>query len=110
MRRSSPHAMADTASGIAVRLVLASSNANKLRELSALLADLPIQVIAQRLLGIADIEETGATFEENALLKARHAAAASNGAAVADDSGLEVDALGGLPGVRSARYAGMHGD
>jgi XTP/dITP diphosphohydrolase len=88
-----------------MRLVLASSNRGKLRELAALLAPLGLELIAQDSLAIAPAEESGATFLANALLKARHAAAASGLAALADDSGLEVDALGGAPGVRSARYA-----
>ena len=75
----------------------------KLREFRALLADLPFDVVAQGDLGIAPVEETGSTFVENALLKARHAAAATGFAAIADDSGLEVYALGGAPGVYSAR-------
>jgi len=87
-------------------VVLASSNPGKLRELEALLAPLGWRLRLQSELGIAPVEETGATFEANALLKARHAARAAGTAAIADDSGLEVDALGGAPGVRSARYAG----
>lgn len=88
------------------RVVLASGNAGKQREFAALLGELPIELVLQSAIGIAGAEETGSTFEANALLKARHAAAASGLAALADDSGLEVDALGGRPGVRSARYAG----
>ena len=89
-----------------MRVVLASGNAGKLRELSALLrpTGLTLESLAQ--LGIASPEETGATFLENALLKARHASAEAHRPAIAEDSGLEVDALGGAPGVRSARYAG----
>jgi len=90
------------------RVILASANPGKLRELQVLLAPLGWQLIAQERLGIAPAEETGATFRENALLKARHAAAAGRLPALADDSGIEVDALGGRPGVRSARYAGEH--
>ena len=93
-----------------MRLVLASNNAKKLAELRALLAPLPIELVAQGTLGIAEAEEPHATFVENALAKARHAARASGGAAIADDSGLCVDALGGAPGLYSARYAGGHGD
>jgi XTP/dITP diphosphohydrolase len=89
-----------------VRVVLASSNKGKLRELSALLAPLGYDVITQSSLGIDTPPETGDTFAANALLKARHAAAVSNLAALADDSGIEVDALGGRPGIYSARYAG----
>jgi XTP/dITP diphosphohydrolase len=86
-------------------LVIATANPGKLREFRALLSGLPFAPIAQGALGIAAPEETGATFAENALIKARHAAAASGAAAIADDSGLEVDALGGAPGIYSARYA-----
>lgn len=92
------------------RLVLASGNAGKLAELRALLADAGIEVVAQGELGIGDVEETGLSFVENALLKARHAARASGLPALADDSGLCVDALDGAPGLYSARYAGAHGD
>jgi XTP/dITP diphosphohydrolase len=88
------------------RVVLATGNAGKQRELAALLAPLGIEVILQTSLGISSAEETGTTFEANALLKARHAARESRLPALADDSGLEVDALGGRPGVWSARYAG----
>jgi XTP/dITP diphosphohydrolase len=88
-------------------LVIATANAGKLREFQALLAGLPFAPVALGSLGVAQPEETGATFAENALLKARHAAAASGAAAIADDSGLEVDALGGAPGIYSARYAGV---
>ena len=88
------------------RVVLASGNAGKLRELAALLAPLHLELIAQGELGIGAAEETGASFLENALLKARHAARAARLPALADDSGIEVDALGGRPGVFSARYAG----
>lgn len=92
--------------GTPQRVVLASGNAGKQRELRALLAPLGIEVLLQSDFGIESCEETGDTFEANALLKARHAAAAAHLPAIADDSGLEVDALGGRPGVRSARYAG----
>lgn len=88
------------------RVVLATGNAGKQRELSALLAPLGIVLILQTQLGIPSAEETGTTFEANALLKARHASRASGLPALADDSGLEVDALEGRPGVWSARYAG----
>jgi len=94
----------------AAPLVIATSNAGKLREFRELLAGLPFAVTAQGDLGIAPAEETGSTFLENALLKARHAALASGVAAIADDSGLEVDALGGAPGIYSARYAGSGAD
>lgn len=92
--------------------VLATSNRGKVAELSALLAEagLDIRVVAQGELGIDAPPETGATFVENALLKARHAARVSGLPAIADDSGLVVDALGGAPGVRSARFAGDDAD
>jgi len=88
------------------RVVLASANPGKLRELASLLAPAGFELVAQSALGIETVPETGATFVENALLKARHAARGAQLAALADDSGLEVDALGGGPGVRSARFAG----
>jgi XTP/dITP diphosphohydrolase len=88
------------------RVVLATGNAGKQREFAALLTPLGIEIVTQAALGIAPAEETGATFEENALLKARHAARVSGLPALADDSGIEVDALEGRPGVYSARYAG----
>jgi XTP/dITP diphosphohydrolase len=89
-----------------VRVVLASSNKGKLRELSALLAPLGYDVVTQDTLGIDTPPETGDTFAANALLKARHAAAVASLPALADDSGIEVDALNGRPGIYSARYAG----
>jgi XTP/dITP diphosphohydrolase len=92
------------------RLVLASGNAGKLRELQPLLADAGYLCVPQAELGVGEIEETGLSFVENALLKARHAARATGLPALADDSGLCVDALGGAPGLYSARYAGGHGD
>jgi XTP/dITP diphosphohydrolase len=88
------------------RVVLASANPGKLRELASLLAPLGLELESQQALGIGSVEESGATFLANALLKARHAARGAQLPALADDSGLEVDALGGRPGVRSARYAG----
>ncbi|MCY4754801.1 RdgB/HAM1 family non-canonical purine NTP pyrophosphatase [Pelomonas aquatica] len=88
-----------------MKLVLASNNAKKLVELQALFAPLGVELVAQGSLGIAEAEEPFETFAENALAKARHAARASGLPALADDSGLSVDALGGAPGVRSARYA-----
>jgi XTP/dITP diphosphohydrolase len=92
------------------RIVLASSNPGKLREFGALLADSGLEVVPQASLDIADADETGLTFVENALLKARHAALASGLPALADDSGLCVDHLDGAPGLYSARYSGGHGD
>lgn len=88
------------------RLVLASNNAKKMQELNALLAPLGFEVIPQGQLGIPEAEEPHCTFVENALAKARHAARASGLPALADDSGLCVDTLGGAPGVYSARYGG----
>jgi XTP/dITP diphosphohydrolase len=91
------------------RLLLASANQGKLRELRTILHGLPVELVGLTEAGLGDppeVEETGDTFLANALLKARTYAAWSGLAAVADDSGLEVDALGGAPGVRSARYAG----
>lgn len=93
-----------------MKLVLASSNAGKLVELRDLLGDTGIELVAQTDLGVEDIEETGSTFVENALLKARHASAVTGLPALADDSGICVDALGGAPGLYSARYSGRHGD
>jgi XTP/dITP diphosphohydrolase len=88
------------------RLVLASGNAGKLAEFSAMLAHLPYEIVPQKALGVQDVPETGLTFVENALIKARHACAMTGLPALADDSGLIVDALGGAPGLYSARYAG----
>ncbi|QQQ00369.1 RdgB/HAM1 family non-canonical purine NTP pyrophosphatase [Lysobacter enzymogenes] len=93
-----------------MKLVLASSNAGKLVELRDLLGATGIELVAQSDLGVEDIEETGSTFVENALLKARHASAVTGLPALADDSGICVDALGGAPGLYSARYSGRHGD
>ena len=92
------------------KLVLASGNRGKLVELRGILAPLDMDLVAQSDLGIDDVEETGLSFIENALLKARNAARASGLPALGDDSGLCVDALGGAPGLYSARYAGPHGD
>jgi XTP/dITP diphosphohydrolase len=92
------------------RIVLASSNQGKLVEFNEMLADSGFEVITQGSLGISDADETGLTFVENALLKARHAALASGLPALADDSGLCVDHLHGAPGLYSARYSGGHGD
>ena len=93
-----------------MKLVLASSNHGKLQELRELLAGNDIHLIAQSDLGVDDAEETGSTFVENALIKARHASRITGLPALADDSGICVDALNGAPGLYSARYAGQHGD
>lgn len=94
----------------AQRVVLASGNAGKLKELHALLGGLGIELVSQRELGVSDAEETGLSFVENALLKARHACATTGLPAIADDSGIEVDALNGEPGIYSARFAGVSGE
>ena len=91
------------------RIVIASNNPGKLRELGAMLAPLGFDVVAQGELGVAEAAEPHATFVENALAKARHAARATGLAALADDSGLCVAALGGGPGVHSAYFAGRDG-
>ena len=91
---------------MSTRLVLASNNTKKAAEMQALLAPLGIEVIPQSVFGVSEAEEPHPTFVENALAKARHAAAATGLPAVADDSGLCVEALGGAPGVISARFAG----
>lgn len=88
------------------KVVLATGNPGKVRELADLLADFGLDIVAQTDLGVTSAEETGLTFIENALLKARHAAQVTGLPAIADDSGLAVDALGGAPGIYSARYAG----
>jgi XTP/dITP diphosphohydrolase len=87
-------------------VVIASSNVGKLREMDALLEPLGFELVTQSSLGIHSPPETGTTFIENALIKARHAARAAMLPAISDDSGIEVDALGGRPGVYSARFAG----
>ena len=88
------------------KMVLASGNAGKLREIKRILEDLDVEIVAQSELGVSDADETGRTFVENALIKARHAAAATGLPVIADDSGLVVEALDGRPGVYSARYSG----
>ena len=88
------------------RIVLASNNQGKVEEINQLLANRPVEVVLQQMLGISEVEETGLTFVENAILKARHAAGQSGLPAIADDSGIEVDALMGAPGIYSARFAG----
>ncbi|HEV2213108.1 MAG TPA: RdgB/HAM1 family non-canonical purine NTP pyrophosphatase [Gammaproteobacteria bacterium] len=88
------------------KIVLATGNAGKAKELQAMLAGSGIEIVPQTDLGVQEAEETGLTFVENALLKARNAAEQTGLPAIADDSGLEVDALAGAPGIHSARYAG----
>ncbi len=90
----------------AMKVVLASGNPGKLREMRQLLAPSGLEVLAQDQLGVPEAEETGLTFVENALIKARNAARHSGLPAIADDSGIEVDALAGAPGIHSARFAG----
>jgi XTP/dITP diphosphohydrolase len=92
------------------RVVLATGNAGKLREMRAILGGHGVDVIAQPALGIPPASEDGDSFVANALIKARHAAAIAGLPAIADDSGLEVDALGGRPGLHSAGYAGLPAD
>jgi len=89
------------------KVVLATGNAGKVRELASLLHDFGLDVVAQTELGVDSAEETGLTFIENAILKARHAAQITGLPAIADDSGLAVDFLGGAPGIYSARYSGV---
>jgi XTP/dITP diphosphohydrolase len=93
-----------------ITVVLATRNAHKVTELARILDGLPVELVSGSDLDLPDIEETGDTFAANALLKARACAAMTGLPAVADDSGIVVDGLGGEPGVRSARYAGGHGD
>lgn len=88
-------------------IVLATGNAGKVREIGQLLAGAHLRVVSQDAYGVSEVAETGLTFVENAIIKARHAARASTLPAIADDSGLEVDALQGAPGIYSARYAGV---
>jgi len=90
------------------KIVLASNNKGKVREFNQLLADLDYEVIPQAELGVEEIEETGLTFVENAILKARNASKITGLPAIADDSGIEVDALKGAPGIYSARFAGKN--
>lgn len=93
-----------------MRVVVATGNPGKLAEIRHVLADMAVELVAQGELGIPEADETGTTFVENAILKARQAAALSGLPALADDSGLIVDALDGAPGLISAHYAGVHGD
>jgi len=88
------------------KIVLASGNRGKVSELASLLAPLDFAVLPQSVYGVSEVAETGTTFVENAIIKARHAALLTGLPAIADDSGLAVDALGGAPGVYSARFAG----
>lgn len=92
--------------GLPRKIVMASSNAGKIREIARLLDGLGVDIVAQSEFGVDDAEETGTTFAENSLIKARHAAHETGLPAIADDSGLVVDALDGRPGVYSARYSG----
>lgn len=89
-----------------MKIVLATGNAGKARELGTMLEGTDIELVLQTALGVTEAEEPGLSFVENAILKARHAATWTRLPAIADDSGLEVDALGGEPGIHSARYAG----
>ncbi|HNV82992.1 MAG TPA: RdgB/HAM1 family non-canonical purine NTP pyrophosphatase [Arenimonas sp.] len=92
------------------KLVLATSNRGKVIEMQPLLSDIGYTIITQTELGVSDAIEDGHTFVENALIKARHASASTGLPAIADDSGLIIDALNGAPGLISAHYAGVHGD
>lgn len=92
------------------KIVLASGNRKKVAELTQLLAQFQLQVIPQTDLNVEDVPETGTTFVENAIIKARHAAEVTGLPAIADDSGIEVDHLDGQPGIYSARFSGKHGD
>ena len=92
------------------KIVMATGNPGKIREIAVLLAPLGTEIVAQSAFNVVEADETGDTFEANALIKANNAAAATGLPAIADDSGLSVDALGGSPGVYSARYAGPNAD
>lgn len=92
--------------GLPKKIVMASGNRGKIREIARLLEGLDVEVVAQSALGVEDADETGTSFAENSLIKALHASAATGLPAIADDSGLAVDALDGRPGVYSARYSG----
>jgi len=92
------------------KIVLASNNAGKVTEINQLLREHALDIVPQKDFNISDADETGLTFVENAIIKARHACKLSGLPAIADDSGLEVDALNGAPGIYSARYAGEHGN
>ena len=95
---------------VADRVVLASSNKGKLRELEKILHQENVELLQQSEFGITDAEETGLSFVENAIIKARHACEMTGLPSIADDSGIEVDALNGDPGIYSARYSGIAGD
>ena len=97
-------------SKLPAKIVMATGNPGKIREIARLLDGLGVEIVAQSELGVTDADETGTTFAENSLIKAQHAAEATGLPAIADDSGLSVDALDGAPGVHSARYAGDAGD
>lgn len=92
------------------KVVMATSNTGKIAEISKLLEGLEVQVIAQSEFGVRDAVENGSSFRENSLIKARHAAQLTGLPAIADDSGLSVRALNGMPGIYSARYSGQHGN
>jgi len=91
---------------VSKQVVLASNNSGKLKEITHILSGANIELLPQSTFNVTEVEETGKTFVENALIKARHASALSGIAAIADDSGIEVDVLNGAPGIYSARYAG----
>ena len=97
-------------SKLPAKIVMATGNPGKIREIARLLDGLGVEIVAQSEFGVTDADETGTTFAENSLIKAQHAADATGLPAIADDSGLSVDALDGAPGVYSARYAGDGGD
>jgi XTP/dITP diphosphohydrolase len=92
------------------KIVMATGNPGKIREIARMLEGLGIEIVAQSEFGVSDADETGSSFAENSLIKAQHAVATTGLPAIADDSGLSVDALDGAPGVYSARYAGDGGD
>lgn len=100
----------ETGDGDSLRVVLASGNAGKLKELGEILQLSNVELVPQSAFDVSDVEETGLSFVENALIKARHACRETGLPAIADDSGIEVDALNGEPGIYSARYAGVSGD
>mgnify|MGYP001812450212 FL=1 len=97
-------------SKLPAKIVMATGNPGKIREIARLLDGLGVEIVSQSDFGVPDADETGTTFEQNSLIKAQHAADATGLPAIADDSGLSVDALDGAPGVYSARYAGDGGD